>query len=58
MVYDAFVQGLRPVVRAHVLQSGADTLEKLLKAARVFGSSQGDCKTIAPSQHPPNQLRN
>jgi hypothetical protein len=29
------VQGLRLAVRSHVLQSGADTLDKLLKAARV-----------------------
>jgi uncharacterized coiled-coil protein SlyX len=35
MIYDAVVQGLRPAVRAHVLQSGADNLENLLKAARV-----------------------
>jgi hypothetical protein len=35
MLYDAVVQGLRPTVRAHVLQSDADTLETLLKAARV-----------------------
>jgi hypothetical protein len=32
MIYDAVVQGLRPAVRAHVLQSGADNLETLLKA--------------------------
>jgi hypothetical protein len=31
MIYDAVVQGLRPTVRAHVLQSGVDTLETLLR---------------------------
>jgi hypothetical protein len=35
IVYMAVVQGLRPSIRAHVLQSGADNIEKLLTAARI-----------------------
>jgi hypothetical protein len=39
-VVHAVVQGLRPTVRAHVLQSGADNLDKRFKAARVAEVSE------------------
>ena len=31
----AIVRGLKPAIRLHVLQSGAQTLEEVIKAARV-----------------------
>jgi hypothetical protein len=40
MLFEAVVQGLRPTVRAQVLQSGADNLGKLLKMARVAEVSE------------------
>jgi hypothetical protein len=47
-IYDAVVQGLRPAVRSHVLQSGADTLDKLLKAARVAEVAEVPATTNEP----------
>jgi uncharacterized coiled-coil protein SlyX len=48
MIYDAVVQGLRPAVRAHVLQSCADNLETLLKAARVAEVAEVPATTQEP----------
>jgi hypothetical protein len=45
IVFMAVVQGLRPDIRAHVLQSGADTLDKLLKAAGIAEVTEPESTT-------------
>jgi hypothetical protein len=45
IVFMAVVQGLRPGIRAHVLQSGADSLDKLLKAARIAEVTEPETTT-------------
>jgi hypothetical protein len=48
MLFGAVVQGLRPTVRAHVLQSGVDNLDNLLKAARVAEVSEVPANVSEP----------
>jgi hypothetical protein len=48
MLFDVVVQALRPTVRAHVLQSGADNLDKRLEAARVAEVSEVPANVSEP----------